>query len=199
MLRRNTRRSPEASRDEILAAARECFIAAGYHKTKVDDIAERAGLSKGAIYWHFDGKHELFMALLDWEIDRMMPALGFGEKAPDAQAAIHEVSEAFLREMPTTMPVIELTLEYLAQASRDEKLRERLANMYQKFCDGMSEYLTRGVTEGIFRPVDPEDVACVVVAALDGLLLQKLVRPQLDLPATWRATEDLFMKGLLAK
>ena len=65
MARRAVRRKPEISRGEILDAALACFSARGYHETSVDDIATRAGLSKGAIYWHFEGKRELFLALVD--------------------------------------------------------------------------------------------------------------------------------------
>ena len=57
--------TPEVRRAQILEAARRCFGEAGYHKTKMDDIVSRAGLSKGALYWHFESKDEIFLALFD--------------------------------------------------------------------------------------------------------------------------------------
>jgi len=200
MPRRAAKRSPQASREDILEAATACFAERGYHLTKVDDIAERAGLSKGAVYWHFANKRDLFLALLDQETyQRMAPALASGADAPDGPSAIHRISEAFLAQAPTSLPVIELTLEYLAQASRDDELRGRLELMYQAFSDQLSAIVEQGVQEGTFRDVGAQEAAGFIAATLDGLLLQKVVRPEMDLPAMWRAAEDLIMEGLLKK
>ncbi len=199
MPRRSAKRSPQASREDILEAASACFAERGYHLTKVDDIAERAGLSKGAVYWHFANKRELFLALLDEEIQHMRPALAAGAAAPDAQDAIHRITEAFLVEVPHFLSAIELSLEYLAQATRDEELRDRLAGMYKAFSDQVSAIIEQGVREGTFRDVQAKEAAGFIAAALDGLVLQKVVRPEMDLPGMWRAAEDMIMKGLLKK
>ena len=54
-----------ARRAQLLAAAQEVFTAQGYHATLMDDIAERAGVSKPVLYQHFPGKLDLYLALLD--------------------------------------------------------------------------------------------------------------------------------------
>jgi AcrR family transcriptional regulator len=54
-----------ARRKQLLAAAQEVFVAQGYHAAAMDDIAERAGVSKPVLYQHFPGKLELYLALLD--------------------------------------------------------------------------------------------------------------------------------------
>ncbi|MFI7588443.1 TetR/AcrR family transcriptional regulator [Spongisporangium articulatum] len=63
--RRGTRLPRTARRSQLLQAAREVFVAQGYHAAAMDEIAERAGVSKPVLYQHFPGKHELYMALLD--------------------------------------------------------------------------------------------------------------------------------------
>src|SRR5437763_16282894 len=71
-----TRHLPEqARRDQILAAARSCFIDRGYHPTRMEDIASTAGLSKGGVYFHFQSKQEVFDALVQEEFDRSMNVL----------------------------------------------------------------------------------------------------------------------------
>lgn len=55
-------------RQQLLDAAREIFVSAGYHQAAMDDIAERAGVSKPVLYQHFPGKLELYLALLDLHI-----------------------------------------------------------------------------------------------------------------------------------
>jgi AcrR family transcriptional regulator len=54
-----------ARRRQLLGAAQEVFVAQGYHAAAMDDIAERAGVSKPVLYQHFPGKLELYLALLD--------------------------------------------------------------------------------------------------------------------------------------
>ena len=54
-----------ARRKQLLGAAQEIFVAQGYHAAAMDDIAERAGVSKPVLYQHFPGKLELYLALLD--------------------------------------------------------------------------------------------------------------------------------------
>ena len=60
-----TRLPRSARRRQLLAAAQQVFVAHGYHAAAMDDIAERAGVSKPVLYQHFPGKLELYLALLD--------------------------------------------------------------------------------------------------------------------------------------
>ena len=64
----------EQRRQQVLAAALDVFSAAGYHAASMDEIAERAGVSKPVLYQHFPGKLDLYLALLDAGIDDLMAA-----------------------------------------------------------------------------------------------------------------------------
>ena len=69
--------APAERREQILAAALRCFAAKGLHAATMDDVARAAGLSKGAVYHHFRGKREIFLALADaYEqlVDHLMQA-----------------------------------------------------------------------------------------------------------------------------
>src|SRR5512132_3040698 len=61
-----------ARRKQLLAAAREVFVANGYHAAAMDDIADRAGVSKPVLYQHFPGKLELYLALLDQHAEELI-------------------------------------------------------------------------------------------------------------------------------
>jgi AcrR family transcriptional regulator len=69
---RPTRMPRSARRRQLLAAAQEVFVANGYHAAAMDDIAERAGVSKPVLYQHFPGKMELYLALLDTHCDAIV-------------------------------------------------------------------------------------------------------------------------------
>jgi AcrR family transcriptional regulator len=61
-----------ARRRQLLGAAQEVFVAQGYHAAAMDDIADRAGVSKPVLYQHFPGKLELYLALLDESADELV-------------------------------------------------------------------------------------------------------------------------------
>jgi AcrR family transcriptional regulator len=61
-----------ARRAQLLDSAREVFVAQGYHAAAMDDIAERAGVSKPVLYQHFPGKLELYLALLEQSCDQII-------------------------------------------------------------------------------------------------------------------------------
>src|ERR1700754_2307864 len=69
---RQVRLSRSARRAQLLVAARDVFAAQGYHAAAMDDIAERAGVSKPVLYQHFPGKLELYRALLSTSADELV-------------------------------------------------------------------------------------------------------------------------------
>ena len=71
---KSTRLPRRARRAQLLSAALEVFVAQGYHAAAMDDIAERAGVSKPVLYQHFPGKLDLYLALLDQSCDTIVSA-----------------------------------------------------------------------------------------------------------------------------
>jgi AcrR family transcriptional regulator len=71
-------------RAQLLESALEVFVAQGYHSAAMDDIAERAGVSKPVLYQHFPGKLELYLALLDTSCDQII------ENCRQALASTHD-------------------------------------------------------------------------------------------------------------
>ncbi len=84
---RPVRMPRNARRKQLLAAAQEVFVANGYHAAAMDDIAERAGVSKPVLYQHFPGKLELYLALLDTHCDALI------ERVRGAMAATNDNKE----------------------------------------------------------------------------------------------------------
>ncbi|OEV05936.1 TetR/AcrR family transcriptional regulator [Streptomyces oceani] len=72
---RGTRLPRRARRNQLLGAAQEVFVAHGYHAAAMDDIADRAGVSKPVLYQHFPGKLELYLALLDQHCEELLQAV----------------------------------------------------------------------------------------------------------------------------
>lgn len=188
--------SPEARRQEILEAARCCFAESGYNETTVDDVASRSGLSKGAIYWHFRGKREIFRALFEAYLEQLVAAVSLAGEAPSAEEALRRLWQAPL-SATDTLELGGAALEYMAQASRDEELRKRFTDFYAVYRDLIEGHIRRGVELGEFRPLDPPAVAATLIAALDGLVLQIVfVADAVDPERIQAEGLDLILRGL---
>jgi len=72
---RGVRLPRSARRAQLLAAAQDVFVANGYHAAAMDEIAERAGVSKPVLYQHFPGKLELYLALLESHVDALVTSV----------------------------------------------------------------------------------------------------------------------------
>jgi AcrR family transcriptional regulator len=93
---RGARLPRSARRKQLLAAAQEVFVANGYHAAAMDDIAERAGVSKPVLYQHFPGKLELYLALLDTQAEALTATVSAALAATeDNQQRIHGVLSAY--------------------------------------------------------------------------------------------------------
>lgn len=89
----------EATTTALVDAARELFARDGYDATSLDAVAARAGMTKGAVYHHFDGKRQLFEAVFSREIDRMTTPLAAAyTRKKDPWDAFKAASRAFLDE-----------------------------------------------------------------------------------------------------
>jgi AcrR family transcriptional regulator len=93
---RGTRLSRDARRAQLLLAARDVFAAQGYHAAAMDDIAERAGVSKPVLYQHFPSKLELYRALLTTYADELIGRLEQAIKSTsDNQQRVHAAVSAY--------------------------------------------------------------------------------------------------------
>src|SRR4051794_28822443 len=91
---RSARAQGRDGREALLEAAVEVFARRGYRDSSVDEIAERAGYSKGAVYWHFTGKDDLFFALLEERVDRpLREMIDLLESAPPERDMAPEASQ----------------------------------------------------------------------------------------------------------
>jgi AcrR family transcriptional regulator len=85
-----------ARRTQLLSAALEVFVAQGYHAAAMDDIAERAGVSKPVLYQHFPGKLDLYLALLDQSCDQIISAAARAlESTDDNKQRVTATMQAF--------------------------------------------------------------------------------------------------------
>jgi AcrR family transcriptional regulator len=166
------------TRAALLDAAAAVFAERGFRDSSVDEVAQRAGFSKGALYWHFAGKDELFIALLEERVDRpTREMIELLESAPPDQDMGPEASRRFVELLRSAPELLLLDHEYWAQAVRDPGLRARYAGRQAKLRTALGRALVTRVRHlgGPADAVRPEEMATVIMGLAAGLARERLV------------------------
>lgn len=181
---RRTKEDALATRHQLLVAAERVFAEKGVSRTSLQDIARAAGASRGAIYWHFKNKADLFNAMMECVLlpmEQAMHQIGHGS----AQDPLQELQDALLSPMRSIVSddrtrrvfeVATLKIEYV-----DELLAIK-ARHVQAYADGLRE-IHRSLTEAALRrglqlPVPPTIAAQGLQALMAGLIHTWLLNPQ---------------------
>jgi AcrR family transcriptional regulator len=166
------------SREQLLAAASRVFARSGYHSASMSEIAAEAGFSKGALYWSFASKEELFFALLD-ELDEQLRALmTMSATAPTDRDISEEISRDVSAVLKDGRDVVLLFHEYSALAVRDPKVAARYAERNARLRKELAASMrARHETAGIPMAIPAEQLATAVIALVDGLSIQQLTEP----------------------
>ncbi len=191
-----TQHRSEETRANILDAAVRHFAISGYDAASVDDICEEAGVSKGAFYHHFPSKQTVFLALLQgWlkTIDTGLEGLR-KETVPETFVAMTNLLPVIFTTADNNLPMF---LEFWTQASRDETVWQATIDPYRHYREHFASLIRDGITEGSFKPVDPESAAQVVVSLAVGLFLQGVLDPQgADWQKVGEESMQIIMNGL---
>ena len=167
-------RRRELTRTALVEAAAEVFARRGFHAASLDEIAEAAGFTRGAIYSNFGGKEDLLIACLDLHTERQLEAFGAaidvdkasGVSAEERTAAAASVWAALQRE--SNLPA--LSLEMRLYALRNPDFRRRLAASERGHQEQIARFIdTVARLEGRTLPVAPLDLAELLRAFSDGL------------------------------
>ncbi len=198
------RRRKEARPAEILEAALACFQERGFARTRLEDVAARAGVTKGTIYLYFPSKEELFKALVRGQLLPNLERLEAALSEPGPAAALLERLCNVWAEDVVPSPVSVVPKLVIAEAGNFPELaRFYLETVVHRGLRLIASVLHRGIASGEFRPVDVDHVVyCVIGPLLLSVLWKHSLGPHddrpLDVQAVCRAHLDLLLHGLQA-
>ena len=161
-------------REKIVDAPIVTFSKHGYDRTKMDDIAETANLSKGTIYLYFKSKEELFYAISENNIKALKEQLSvLFTKSEDL---ISDSQKFYVNFRKASEQSDKVFLETIAESSRNQRLQEMLYHQRMKVLDIVTEYLKLQIKKGFFRSdIDIDAVAVGLVSLYDGLSISKII------------------------
>jgi AcrR family transcriptional regulator len=180
----------EEVRRRLLEAASDTFLEKGYLDSTLEDIARRAGLSKGAVYSNFGSKQEIVGLLLEMRIERMREVIAAATDPAAANGGERRTSAAVMADnLIADADWVQLVLEFASRAGRDAAVRE----IYTPFLRVQREEVTRVIEQALADgPQHDHDYAALVgtilVALRHGLALAHAADPeQIDAEVIERA------------
>jgi AcrR family transcriptional regulator len=177
---RMTREQSKANtRERLLAAARGAFASSGFHGASVEEIASRAGFSTGALYSNFDGKEDLFLVLMEREIDLHAREIA---QAVSVRESVAERATGGARQWMTMIErepeLLLLFMEFWAYGVRDTKVRPKVAARFAQVRRMLTKLIEDGVREfELELEIPAEQLAVAIDALADGIARQKLADP----------------------
>jgi AcrR family transcriptional regulator len=135
---RSTRLPRHERRRQLLDAALEVFVSQGYHAAAMDEIAERAGVSKPVLYQHFPGKLELYLALLDQSVDELVKTVRRALRSTaDNKQRVAATFSAYFGYVDREGQAFRLVFE--SDLSNEAAVRERLDRGQQECAEMISQ------------------------------------------------------------
>ena len=170
-------RGPDSRKEELLQAAWPQFRDRGYDQTSVDDICAAAGASKGAFYWHYSSKQDVFLDILEaWTRDIVDQMMGQFLQAVRSDDAIGATTLALEREIRRGRVIVPLWVDFTIHARHDAKVREALARFYRRARSAIADLLRPEVADRM-DDAGLQGLAATVFGAYCGLMIQEMVDP----------------------
>jgi AcrR family transcriptional regulator len=189
--------------DLIFDAAVEVFAEYGFERAKVDDIAIKAGIAKGTIYYHFKSKEELFIALMNEGLDKMLDHAKMEmERVGSPREQLRHMLAAQVRFLIGHGTFTKLLLtEVWGSKERQQAFRSRI----RQYTDMIEQVLRNGVNQGIFHLTHPNETAASIFGAVSVAVLHTIYRCQdqseqmeAEIPKIIDSLEHLLFTGITA-
>jgi AcrR family transcriptional regulator len=168
------------AREQLLDAAARIFAERGYRGASVASIAAAAGVTKGALYWSFKSKADLFFSLLDERVDRRVRLLVQAVETIAGEDAVTPlVSQEISAVIDEQRQILLLAHEYWSLAARDPELGARYAEWQRSLRELIAHALVaHHEATSVVLTADPEELATAIIALSIGLSMTRMIDPE---------------------
>ena len=185
-------------KEEIFDAAIKCFNKTGYYETSIDKIAERAGISKGGIYYHFKSKDELFIKLFTYRCDKYLAQVRTDiQRIEDPEKRLEQFIEKTGELSKKNEDFIRFFTEFMTMGLRDPKVYEVMTAYYKNSVNNFKKLIQAGIDSGKFKKVDTDKVARRAYFLATGIFITYFtVQTGLDLEKEHTSQIKEFMETI---
>lgn len=190
----------EERKNQILDAAIAVFARRGFYKARMEDIAREASLSKGALYWYFESKDGIILALLHRVFERELADLQELQNLEQpATDRLNWFVDRSLEDIKQWMQVVPIIYEFLGLVFRQQAVREAFRTYFRSYRELITPIIQQGIDAGEFKALDAEEIALSAGAIFEGTFLLWAYDPEVvDVEHQIRSGIQMLMEGILA-
>lgn len=162
-------------KNQIVNATVDCITKFGYHNFSMQDVAKKAGVSKGIIHYYFLNKDDLMMSVLAkvaGDIEDILHSDMNDSDTPETRLRVF--MNVVFDVVRRTREYYQVNMDFWTQINQKEEVKEVIGSHYQKFRERAKIVIDEGIEKGDFKKVDSSDYASYIIAIIDGLSLQFL-------------------------
>ena len=188
----------EERKTQILDAAMDTFAKKGIHKTRMSDIAEKSGLSKGSLYWYFDSKDSIILNLMQRIFEPEIKDLEklLSDPRP-AEERLYVYAERGGTDIVNLLKWMPLVYDFIALAFRQEIIKKTMSVYYRKNIELLEKLIQQGIDSGEFQNQDPLDIAISIGALIEGTVVLWFYDPEnIDIINRIKTNLQLLLDGL---
>ena len=157
-------------KDQILDAALTVLVQNGYEGSRMDDVVSKSQLSKGAIYWYYKSKKDMYLDLVNFWVIRYSATINHlvenDQAAPDQLKSLFNYFIDQYESDPD--PFIALT-EFWSMAQKDDDFREKLQKVYSQFLEVLEKIVAKGVKDDDFKKLDIRITAMSIMLNVESI------------------------------
>jgi AcrR family transcriptional regulator len=188
----------EDTRTRLLASAARVFARRGFHAASVEEVAEDAGFSKGAVYSNFASKEDLFLAMVEARFQDRLGAIRAAVAEPGAPGEqARRSADSFIRQLAADPEWPPVFLEFWAYAQRDPSVRRRFAAQVSAVREAVAEILASRASElGVELPLPADQLATMTFAMATGFAMERQLDPNAVPDDLLGTMLELFFAGV---
>ena len=157
-------------KEQIMSAALNVISSKGYEQSRMDDIVLESDLSKGAIYWYYKSKKEVYLSLVDhWVSEYSSGMFEALDKTQSASGKLKKLFNFFSNQFKTNPTTFKVLVEFWRMASLDNSFNKKLQHVYLDFQDYLIEIIDLGIKNGEFKKVNPRITALSILINIEGI------------------------------
>jgi len=156
---------------QILDAALEVIVNKGYEGSSMSDIVKKSNLSKGAIYWYFKSKKEVYLELVNHWVHYYSPTLNhIIEDNQPASVQLKELFNYFITQYETDQTVFKAVAVFWSLAGRDNDFKEKFDKVYLEFFKLIENIIIKGVENNEFKNLDTKIAALSIMVNIESTI-----------------------------
>ena len=158
-------------KEQIMDAALKVIISKGYDNSRMDDIVDLSSMSKGAIYWYYKSKKEVYLNLVNYWVIKYSTVINHIIEEDDSAAdQLKDVFDYFILQYEQDPSAFKALVEFWSLAGRDEDFHKKVDRVYTKFLEFLERIINKGVKSGEFKKLDVRITALSIMVNIEGII-----------------------------